>query len=1143
MNSGSQGARRRAIQKIRVRGLKNGAQQHSVGVVNNANFKGVQNLCGHERIVAMRQHLLGRSHTALSGPRGPALPFLLGLLLDPVDRPVLLVLQDEDELDSVLRQLRIWTSRHQLYAYPYADPRLIDLEHGALLQQMKSLRAMLEPGSQLGWWVGTLRSFDAACFSLDFIDRPVLHFEKGREYPRETLVADLEKRGFSHQTKVEQKGDYAVRGGIVDIFPRFAQYPVRFEFFGDELETLREFSVITQRAIRQFERFTLDDMELDSMKDLKRDGDLADYLPENLIVVVQEPELSGRDRPSGSWRPWIRDWLLPRPDGIPEGTGLRLLHLGTRLEPSDMECACELLDPQSLGFAEALEWVQKKSEEGELFLMAEYGSRLRLAESAQAKLWNLDGDIDSNFAVRELGVTVLHERHLVQIDEGGSSSLDEVMADFIDLEMGDYVVHEEYGIGQFLGLSSLEKEGVVGDYLLLQFAGGCKVYVSTTQLHLVQKFIGHGEGEPELSRVGSRSWELKKKKARIAIDRIVMELVHRQAYREQQVGFAFSADSKEQRIFEAAFRYTDTSCQSRAAAQIKRQMESDKAMDHLLCGDVGFGKTEVAMRAAHKAVLEHRQVAVLAPTTILAEQHYRSFKARFGATQGLAEKIGVVSRFHTAKENQQVLLKVAAGEVMVLIGTHRLLSQDVNFADLGLFILDEEQRFGVKQKEVLKARFPAVDVLSLSATPIPRTLHMAMLGIRTISNLTVPPENRRPIRTYIREFSEGIIRHAIERELERGGQTYFLHNRIEDIEDTRDMLQQLFPEARIVIGHGQMSEIELSRVMEKFYALEYDILLSTSIIASGIDMPTANTMIINDAHRFGLSELHQIRGRIGRYNIQAYAYLLIPAHSPIPQKSLRRLRAIEEHQELGAGFKLAMKDMEIRGVGNILGEDQHGQIADIGYELYTQYLSQAIAEAKGQKVSGLKEVELSWSVGSAYIPQTYIPSNADRIGFYRRISFARNLDQLARIEEELRDRFGILPPAAVQMMRLFRCKVKLLQLSLKSFKKKDQGLVAEIEPHEWQDEHKLAFVLAQPEALAFRGDTHILLKVNKVWNLRRGKDEQEEPFTRYSYRNGDNRLDPLEVLEELVGFCTELHAEVIRSGEMATEEKAASCSP
>ncbi|MBF0243808.1 MAG: DEAD/DEAH box helicase, partial [Planctomycetes bacterium] len=799
--------------------------------MNSAHNRGIERLLSHPLIEKTRDEILRGGILQLSGLKGPISTFILAILSESVKQPVVVVLSDDDEIDSFLKTMRVFTRNRDLYPYPFAPPQLAGYEHAQLTRQMKGLRAMMEGDAARGIWITSPEALSSPCFSLDFIDQPTLLFEPGLRIELGALRSGLEQRGFSFEDKVDQKGDAAVRGGILDIYPHFALHPVRIEFLGDEIDTIREFSAITQRSIRQLTRFVLDDLDEEKMQDLSRTQQISDYIPPETIFFVQNPDTQNPE--SG---------LRFFPEGTlgwdEESPRFRSVGFGASLENAQLHFEGSLLDPDGMSLDGAVGYLLERQKGRDIFLVADYGSTRELAAREGLESWSLEGRIEQSFELPCLNIEVYDERHLVQISELIAPSGGKAMDDFIELELGDHVVHEKYGIGQYLGLHSLERDGEEGDHLLLQFKGMTKIYVSVSQLHLVQKYLGRDGVVPELSKIGTQAWEMKKRRARGAIDRVVMELVRRQALRQEQTGFGFSPDSSEQRAFERRFPYTETPCQLSAIHRIKQDMVSAKPMDHLLCGDVGFGKTEVAMRAAHKAIMDGKQVAVLAPTTILAEQHYHTFAARFADKSSL---IGVVSRFKTPREKAKALAAVAEGEVMILIGTHRILSSDVEFADLGLLILDEEQRFGVKQKEILKKRFPSIDVLSLSATPIPRTLHLSLLGLRNISNLTVSPENRLAIRTYVRRFDRGIIKHAIKRELERGGQAYFLHNRVETILSMKAVLTELFPEARIGVGHGQMPEKELSKVMQDFYDGAFDILLASSIIANGIDLPTANT--------------------------------------------------------------------------------------------------------------------------------------------------------------------------------------------------------------------------------------------------------------------------------------------------------------
>jgi transcription-repair coupling factor (superfamily II helicase) len=566
----------------------------------------------------------------------------------------------------------------------------------------------------------------------------------------------------------------------------------------------------------------------------------------------------------------------------------------------------------------------------------------------------------------------------------------------------------------------LDKNGKEEEHLALEFAGGVRVYVPAGKIDLVQKYVGGSRTDPELSRYGGTGWLRKKERVEAAVLDLASEMIELQALREAQPGIAFPPDSEWQAEFEASFPYQETPDQLTSMSEIKADMHKARPMDRLVCGDVGYGKTELAVRAAFKAVDNGKQVAVLVPTTVLAEQHFRTFSSRLSEYPFVVD---VLSRFRTAGEQKRVLERLAKGGIDVVVGTHRLVSSDVQFKDLGLVIIDEEQRFGVEHKERLKRLRQKVDVLTMTATPIPRTLHLSLLGIRDISNLETPPPDRLAIETRIVRYDATLIRHAILRELNREGQVYFVHNRVLDIHAVADRVQQIVPEARIVIGHGQMHEHELERAMLQFVRREADVLVATTIIESGLDIPNANTIFINQADNYGLADLHQLRGRVGRYKHRAYAYLLLDGTKQLSQTAARRLKAIEEFTELGAGFKIALRDLEIRGAGNILGTQQSGHIAAVGYELYCQMLENAVRSMKNQPVRTPLEVnvDLPWR---AYLPRDYVPGQRLRIEVYRRLSRVRSLGRLGDFRQELRDRFGPLPEVAEWLLR--QTEVRLL---------------------------------------------------------------------------------------------------------------------
>lgn len=597
-----------------------------------------------------------------------------------------------------------------------------------------------------------------------------------------------------------------------------------------------------------------------------------------------------------------------------------------------------------------------------------------------------------------------------------------------ELRVGDYVVHINHGIGQYLGIEVLQVDGRSKDYLHIRYAGQDRLYVPTDQIHLLQRYVGLDEAPPRLSKLGGNEWNRVKKRAKESVQEMAEGLLKLYAEREAVAGFAFPPDTPWQRDLENSFPYQETADQLQAIEAVKRDMEKSRPMDRLLCGDVGYGKTEVAIRAAFKAVTAGKQVAVLVPTTILAQQHQRTFQDRF---EDFPVNVAVVSRFQSQSEINKVLKGLKKGSVDVIIGTHRLLSKDVVFKDLGLVIVDEEQRFGVAQKERLKEIAKNVDVLTLSATPIPRTLHMAMVGVRDLSVIETPPEDRYPIRTYVVEYDEQLIRQAILRELARQGQVYFVHNRVHSIEHVYNELQKLVPEARIAIAHGQMDETVLERVMLDFYNHEFDILLCTTIIETGMDIGNVNTLIVDNADHLGLAQLYQLRGRVGRTNRVAYAYFTHRKDKVLTEDAEKRLGAIKEFTELGSGLRIAMRDLEIRGAGNLLGPEQHGFIASVGFELYCRLLEEAIKELKGEQVVQLPEPYLDLQV-DAYLDDAYVPDPGQKVELYQRLGAVTSLDECDDLEEEILDRFGDLPDAVSNLMQIVRIKILARQIGLES---------------------------------------------------------------------------------------------------------------
>jgi transcription-repair coupling factor (superfamily II helicase) len=862
----------------------------------------------------------------------------------------------------------------------------------------------------------------------------------GEQLDPDELAAWLVREGFRRTEAVELPGEFSRRGGIFDVFSPDAEAPYRLEFFGDEIESIRQFSQQTQRSLGDSKAVEITGAGVErpfaesngngSPLRVAHSGHLCDYLPNDAWTILVEP-----DDLNEQGKHYLERVADPTGLFSVQGVFGQLLRFPSiqisALPAPTVEAACHLRIESVERFSGN---VSKLAEEldgaaaGDRVLIACHNDaeckRLtqvlaagQLAQSDRLRL--VTGHVRAGFRMVESGIVVLSDHELFHRDEARqvlprrrleSRAIDS----FLDLAEGDLVVHVSHGIARYRGMQVLEKNAHTEEHLILEFREGTRVYVPASKIDLVQKYIGGARTDPELSKLGGTAWQNRKQKVESAVLDLASEMIELQAMRESKPGMSFPLDSEWQTEFEAAFPYQETPDQLTTLNEIKQDMQRGRPMDRLICGDVGYGKTELAMRAAFKAIDNGKQVAVLVPTTVLAEQHFRTFSQRLAEYPFVVEGI---SRFRTHGEQKRILERLARGGIDVIIGTHRLVSSDVQFKDLGLVIIDEEQRFGVEHKERLKRLRQTVDVLTLTATPIPRTLHLSLLGIRDISNLETPPADRLAIETRIARFDKQLIRHAILRELNREGQVYFVHNRVYNIQEMADKLQAIVPEARIVIGHGQMAEHELEQAMLRFVRREADILVATTIIESGLDIPNANTMFINQADNYGLADLHQLRGRVGRYKHRAYAYLLLDGDRSVTTTAARRLKAIEEFTELGAGFKIAMRDLEIRGAGNILGTQQSGHIAAVGYEMYCQLLENAVRQLKNQPLRTPLEVNLDFP-WEAYLPREYVAGQKARIEIYRRLARIRRLDRLEDFRKELRDRFGAWPEPTERLLRL-----------------------------------------------------------------------------------------------------------------------------
>lgn len=908
------------------------------------------------------------------------------------------------------------------------------------------------------------------------------HLTRGDRTNPLDLVEWLESQGYEPEAQVTHRGEIAMRGGIVDIFPPTSPWPVRLEFFGDELESLREFDPLTQVSREQTTQITLPPAgELGILRAQAQNSagnpsplaTLIDYLPAETIFLLCEPEqLSLRAAeyaaqvPAGDaffmvWEQFLSELEAHKQTCVEfveaeaESDAALFATLEAFRPLPDRAPEPQVAEAQRREFFYQLHRWLRQNYSVQIFCNND-GERQRFLEiwkelAFETPVFPQLGALARGFICEEAKLVVVTDaeifgRYKVQRPrrlksahaQATRSALD---IDFTDLEDGDLVVHLQHGIGRYLGLQNLPAgsgtRGKAGpapavspatECLVIEFAPADdgqeppKLYVPVTEAHLVSKYVGAGKVNPPLNQLGGTRWAKAKEHAEHAVRDVAAELLRIQAVRESQPGHPFPADVVWQREFESSFVYEETVDQMKAITEAKADMERPKPMDRLICGDVGFGKTEVAIRAAFKAVMGGKQVAILVPTTVLAQQHYNNFRDRMA---DYPVRVELLSRFRTKREQQQVVKDLAAGSVDIIIGTHRIVQEDVAFKDLGLVVIDEEQRFGVLHKEKFKRLRTMVDVLTLSATPIPRTLYLALTGARDMSTIQTPPHDRLPVETTATQYDERLIRDAIQRELNRGGQVFFLHNRVTTILTMQQTLQNLVPQARIVVGHGQMNADDLEEVMTKFVNGEADVLLCTTIIESGLDIPNANTIIIDRADRFGLSELYQLRGRVGRYKHQAYAYLLLPRHARLLTDVRKRISAMKQYSTLGSGFKIAMRDLEIRGAGNLLGAEQSGHITAVGFELYCQLLKQSVGSMKGEKVKPRVEVRvaLDFLLDATNLPENYAPESQHRIEIYRKLAQATEKTALDDLQKEMRDRFGPIPPAVELLLAVGELKL------------------------------------------------------------------------------------------------------------------------
>jgi len=1052
-----------------------------------------------QSFAGITDYLTRQPATALfSGCAGSGDSFLIASLFSSAKRSVYVSVESSKKADVLASECASLIGDDNVLLFPSRDavPYNMKSPFGPIVEQRFRVMSRLLSGEKtifIAPHAALLQKMTPPRTLFNRIIRLVI----GQEVAIDTLCEWLVDNGFRRETMVQDLGSFSVRGGIVDMYPFMTDGPVRLEFFGDSIESIREFDVFSQKSktMRQsVEVFPMKEFFFDNdtiergLGALEKYADAHPYAREGLQKLSHQ--WHGLSDHEGI--EWFLHHFAPA-----EASVMEYLPSDTFFVWDDIIDPARRIDECIFNYRRHLERVPESllplvspPEE----LLVKKGDALAGISLFPIAYFGTQGSFDVNESfyvdmgeqpafpqVMDPLIAELAARHqngfetvLVCGTEGYAERLCELLGEacefvkfyigylhrgFLDrigkrlvytdsqlfdhaptrqishkkirlgqeipsydsLSPGDFVVHIDHGIGRFVGIERISAAGISRDCMVIIYQGNAKLSVPVEDFHKVQKYIGKESAEPPVSKLGSGAWERTKARTRESLLEMAQDLIELYAKRQYFEGIAFAKDTLWQKEFEESFIYEETVDQLRAVAEIKKDMEDKKPMDRLICGDVGFGKTEVAMRAAFKAAIDGYQVALLAPTTILAAQHFTTMTQRMA---NFPVRIAVLSRFLSPKEQKEVVARVKDGRVDILIGTHRLLSQDVEFKNLGLLIIDEEQRFGVRHKDKLKQFRSTVDVLSMTATPIPRTLHLSLVGARDLSIINTPPRNRLPVETKVLESHDTIFKQAIENEIDRGGQVYVVNNRIQTLQSVKDRVEHLTPSARVVLAHGQMDEGELEQIMKEFVAGRFDVLVSTVIIENGLDIPNVNTIIINRADLLGLSQLYQLRGRVGRSSEQAFAYFLTPPFSGVSELALKRLRVLEQYTDLGSGFQIAMRDLEIRGAGNILGESQHGFIAAVGFEMYCRLLEEAVMELKGENKPGEKAVDVAVDIPvEAVIPTEYVADGAARIAVYQELSGAQTVDDVDNIEKSLADRFGAMPQSVMSLLLVMKIKV------------------------------------------------------------------------------------------------------------------------
>ncbi len=1069
---------------------------------------------------------------------------------------VCVIAHNDMEAGQIHEDLKFYTA-NETFLFPAKDMVFYDMEamsHGVEEKRAEAAAKLIEKENCIV--VTSIEALLQQILPPDLYTENRIDFEIGKTVDLADVIETFVSQGYDRTDMVDERGQFSIRGDIIDIFPTFSEVPFRIELFGDEVDSIRQFQIGTQRSMdrvdsikiypaaikkfntekmisglhtdcksiskkldanaeqslrEKFEEITEKLREFDGHGDIERflpyiyenPSTLLDYFDKNAILILDDPnrlkERSDRFRDEfnqnfnvlierGEVFPKQRDLVLDHneimeqiqshrlvmlsllPKTIKNFSIKEIINFDTRAMQSfngRMELLTEEIKRlQYRGYRIVLVPGTEKRAKRLSEVLKDHEINARVVSAAETNLGTgevviINGNLRRGFEyvknkyalITGFEIYGIHKQQRKTVKREGAS----MIKSFVDLSIGDYVVHEGHGIGKYTGIEELEIGGAKKEYFKIAYLGEDFLYVPTDQMDIIQKYMGSEGIPPKLNKLGSVEWAKTKARTRKSIEDMAEDLLELYAEREKTKGFKFSKDTDWQKQFEDLFPYVETPDQLRCIDEIKQDMEKSRTMDRLLCGDVGYGKTEVAVRAAFKAVVDNKQVAFLVPTTILAQQHYNTFKQRFS---GFPVNIEMLSRFKTPGEQERILEEMRTGNIDIVIGTHRLLSKDVQFRDLGLLVVDEEQRFGVKSKETLKQLKKTVDVLTLTATPIPRTLHMSMTGIRDVSVIEEPPDERFPVQTYVLAYNEAVVIDAVTREISRGGQVYYVYNRVQNIHKIANRLARLVPQSRIAIAHGRMSERQLERIMLDYMDGKYDVLVSTTIIETGMDISNVNTIIILDADKLGLAQLYQLRGRVGRSHRQGYAYLMYQKNKILSEVAERRLKTIKEFTEFGSGFKIAMRDLEIRGAGNLLGGEQHGHMAAVGYDLYVKLLEETMKQLKGEHVEKLEDTVIEINV-DAYIPEKYIKNQGHKIEIYKKIASIRGEDDMRKIEDEIKERFGKIPSSVRNLLLISHIKSVAKRLKTKAITQNGGNIRIQFKDDSMIDAEKISDILHQ----------------------------------------------------------------------------------